>query len=204
MALQGHRVVSLILGEGITSRDQSRNRSSREQEIELLKEQTRAANKCLGIEELFSYDFPDNRFDSVPLLDIIKVIEEVKVKVKPAIVFTHHRGDLNIDHRITCQAVITACRPVRDETVKKIISFEIPSSTEWAAPFSENHFAPNYFVNICETLGAKIDAMACYKNELREYPHPRSLQALRIIAARWGIAVGNDFSEAFQIIRDID
>ena len=191
----------MILGEGITSRDDSRDRNKREEKIRELKEQTEDANKILGVKKIHAFDFPDNRFDTVPLLDIIKTIEEIKEALKPDIVFTHHYGDLNIDHQITFKAVMAACRPTKDESVKEIYSFEIPSSTEWNAPSSLTYFMPDYFVDISKTIKLKVRAMKEYKCEIREYPHPRSIESIEIKAKQRGIQVGLEAAEAFEVIR---
>ncbi|MEM4234823.1 MAG: hypothetical protein QXU75_06715, partial [Candidatus Methanomethylicaceae archaeon] len=147
---------------------------------------------------------PDNRFDMVALLDIIKVIEKEKKDWQPEIVFTHHGGDTNIDHRRTFEAVIAATRPMKDEMVKTILTFETPSSTEWQAFNYPNPFLPNFFVGFPEeSLKAKIAAMEHYEFERRKYPHPRSPEALKVLAQRWGVVVGKDFAEAFMMIRNI-
>ena len=200
-ASEGCEVYTLILGEGITSRDASRDRHKREEDIRMLKKQAEDANKILGVKKIYTFDFPDNRFDTVPLLDIIKTIEIIKCDVKPDIVFTHHQGDLNMDHQITFRAVMTACKPIKDESVKEIYSFEIPSSTEWNAPFSLTYFMPDYFVNINKSLVAKINALKEYKTELRDFPHPRSLKAIDLNAKQWGVRVGVEAAEAFKIVR---
>jgi LmbE family N-acetylglucosaminyl deacetylase len=203
MALQGYDVYTLIIGEGITSRDEKRDRSKRASEIKELKRQLKNANKILGIKESFVFDFPDNRFDTVALLDIVKVIEKIKKQVAPNIIFTHHHGDLNIDHQITFRAAITACRPVKGGMVREIYSFEIPSSTEWNTSLSSTYFMPNYFVDISKTLKTKINALKQYKSEIRKFPHPRSPEAVEIIARKWGIQVGLEAAEAFINIRSI-
>jgi LmbE family N-acetylglucosaminyl deacetylase len=194
----GYQAYTLILGEGITSRYEVRDRKKREKELELLKMQTHIANRFIGVEEVFLYDFPDNRFDTVPLLDIIKIIEKVKSEIKPEIIFTHHEKDLNIDHQITCRAVMTATRPTKGECVQEIYAFEIPSSTEWSFPLC---YSPNIFVDIGETLEAKISAMKAYQSELKEYPHPRSLEGIELIARLWGMKVGLSSVEAFLAVR---
>ena len=149
MVKEGNEVYTLILGEGITSRDDTREREKRETEITQLKKQIHQANAVIGVKEVITYDFPDNRFDTVPLLDIIKVIENIKNKVKPGIVFTHYEQDLNIDHRIAYQEVITAMRPTTGETVKEIYSFEVLSSTEWNFPL---RFSPDVFFDISKSV----------------------------------------------------
>jgi N-acetylglucosamine malate deacetylase 1 len=198
----GDSVYVLILGEGITSRDIKRDRKKRDKEIKELRRSIEAANKIVGTMRTFLYDFPDNRFDSVPLLDIIKVIEKVKNEVMPDIVYTHHHGDLNIDHRLTVHALLTACRPLKVESVKEIYSFEVPSSTEWS-PDNSKYFIPNYFVGIKNTLKRKIMAMKKYKSEIRDFPHPRSAKAIEILARNRGINVGLEYAEAFILIRKI-
>ncbi|MFA5336865.1 MAG: PIG-L family deacetylase [Candidatus Omnitrophota bacterium] len=197
---EGHSVYTLILGEGITSRDESRNVSRRKKEIENLKGQARRANKILGVKEVFFYDFPDNRFDTVPLLDIVKVIEKIKKQIAPDIVFTHTEKDLNIDHQITYKAVITATRPLAGETIKEIYSFEIPSSTNWKFPIS---FSPDVFSNISATLPLKIRALRSYKSELKRYPHPRSIKGIIISAEYYGMRIGFKYAEAFECQRII-
>ena len=198
---EGCEVYTLILGEGVTSRDKERDRAERENEITELRKQAENANNILGVKKVYAFDFPDNRFDSVPLLDIIKTIEKIKGDVQPDCVFTHHQGDLNIDHQITFKAVVTACRPVKDESVKEIYSFEIPSSTEWNAPSSLTYFIPDYFVDVSKSLKVKINALKEYETELREFSHPRSLKAVELNAKQWGVKMGFEAAEAFKTIR---
>jgi LmbE family N-acetylglucosaminyl deacetylase len=197
---EGAKVYTLILGEGITSRDSFRQRAKREKEINQLQNEINEANKVIGVTETFIHDFPDNRFDSVPLLDIVKVIENAKEKIKPDILFTHFEKDLNIDHQITYQAAITAFRPLVGESVKEIYAFEILSSTEWKSPLS---FRPDCYFDIGDTINQKLEAMKKYKSELREYPHPRSLKGIRLNAEHWGMKTGLSHAEAFKIVRII-
>jgi LmbE family N-acetylglucosaminyl deacetylase len=198
LAKEGHDVFTAILGEGVTSRDDSREPEKRETELAHLKKQIHEANKVLCIKEVFTFDLPDNRFDSVDLLDVVKIVEKLKAQVKPDIVFTHYENDLNIDHRITFQAVQTAMRPMSNETVKELYSFEVHSSTEWNYPLS---FSPNCFFDISDTIETKVTAMEKYSTELKEYPHPRSLKGIRLAAENWGMKTGTGFAEAFKVIR---
>jgi LmbE family N-acetylglucosaminyl deacetylase len=197
---RGSVACTLILGEGITARDNIRNREKRKEEILGLKKQAIRANKVIGIKKTCFCDFPDNRFDSVPLLDIVKAVESIKKEFSPDMIFTHSSKDLNIDHRITYNAVLTAFRPVKGEKVREVYSFEVPSSTEWNYP---NVFSPNMFVDISDTLEIKLKALKCYKSEMMEFPHPRSEASIRNYARRWGSAAGLDCAEAFEIIRSI-
>lgn len=195
---EGSVVHTLILGEGITSRDEERNRSGGGSKIVDLQKEAERANSKLGVKKVYFGDFPDNRFDSCALLDIVKKIEHIKHKVKPDIIFTHYGGDCNIDHRVTYEAVITATRPMQNETVKEIYSFEVLSSTEWRFPLS---YSPNVFFDVTETIEQKIKALDEYKTEMREYPHPRSTKAVKKNAETWGFKMGLKYAEAFQCIR---
>jgi len=195
---EGYEAFTLILGEGVTSRDDKRNREKREEEIKALKEQAVKANEILGVKEVFIFDFPDNRFDSADFLDIVKAVERVKKEVKPRIIFTHSRTDLNIDHRLVYEAVITATRPMKGEPVREIYSFEILSSTEWNYPLS---FSPNVYFNIEETLERKKEAMKVYFSELRDFPHPRSVEGIEVKAKQRGMESGFIYAEAFELVR---
>ena len=199
------KVRVIVLGEGLTSRAEARNPAQWDEELQIHRQNIEDARKAIGFHSVGIYDFPDNRFDTVPLLDIIKVVEKEKEHFKPDVVFTHHGGDVNIDHQRTFDAVVTSCRPLESETVKMIISFETPSGTEWRAATDPKHFIPNIFIGVSENhIDAKIKAMESYKFEKREFPHPRSPEALKILAQRWGIVVGKEYAEAFSVVRIID
>ena len=197
---EGYEAYTLILGEGKTSRDESRIVENKKDELEVLNQEIVEANRTIGIKKVFIETFPDNRFDSVDLLDIIKAISKVKEEIKPDIIFTHYEHDLNIDHQITYKAVITATRPMIDECVKKIYSFEILSSTEWNYPLS---FSPDTYFDIGDTIELKLDAMKKYDSELCNYPHPRSLEGIELNAKYQGMRVGKEYVEAFKVIRSI-
>ncbi len=193
----------LILGEGITSRAINRNVDQQKNEILELKRQAKEAARIIGATSLEIDSFPDNRMDSVDLLDIIKRVEFAVEKYKPEIIYTHHSGDLNIDHRITAKAVETATRPIGEFRVREIYAFETPSSTEWAFTNSREFFHPNCFVNIEKTIDKKIEALNAYLNEKREFPHPRSAEALTSLAKIRGAQAGFQAAEAFCLIRKL-
>lgn len=202
LAKEGHTVYIAILGEGITSRYERREEADKRL-IEDLQARSHAVGKYLSTKEVFLFNLPDNRFDTVPLLDIVKMVENQIDKLQPEIIYTHCGGDLNIDHQITHRAVLTATRPLDGCPVKEIYAFEVPSATEWAFGQFEPAFRPNVFVDITETLEIKIQAMQLYESEAQPFPHPRSPEALRAIARRWGSTVGLEAVEAFQLIRAI-
>ncbi|BFM42309.1 PIG-L family deacetylase [Flavobacterium sp. CFS9] len=195
----------VILGEGITSRADSRDIKAWERELAIHRDNIKKAQLAIGYHSTSIYDFPDNRFDSVALLDIIKTVEKEKKQFNPEVIFTHHGGDVNVDHQRTFESIITACRPMKDEKVKTIITFETPSGTEWRSPTDPRQFLPNLFFSVSESdLNAKIKGMESYEFERREYPHPRSPEALKIQAQRWGITIGTNFAEAFCLVRSIN
>jgi len=193
----------VILGEGITSRENDIDQNLKK--LEIHKKNIEEAKKILGYDQLKLFDLPDNKFDTVPLLSIIKIIESEKNYFNPDIIFTHHLGDVNIDHQITFKSVNTAFRPQPNEKFKAILTFETPSGTEWIASNDNRKFNPNIFVELNEKqMENKINAMECYLFEKREYPHPRSPEALKVRAKMWGIANGVKYAEPFQLIRMID
>ncbi|HEG43588.1 MAG TPA: PIG-L family deacetylase [Phycisphaerales bacterium] len=195
-AQQGDQVYTLILGRGVAARGHDCHEAKKQ--IEALNACMEAANKAVGAKEVFGFDFPDNSFDTVALLDIVKVVDEIKGKVKPDVVLTHYCNDLNIDHRLTYEAVLTATRPMVGESVREIYSFEVMSSTEWKYPLT---FSPDTFFDVSETIKTKLQALEHYKSEMREFPHPRSLDAVELNAKNWGVKTGLKYAEAFKCVR---
>ena len=173
-----------------------------QEELKQFMKNSLRANEIIGVDNVswITPALPDNEFDSVTLMNVVKVIEDKIKFLQPDIIFTHFKDDLNVDHRITYQAVITATRPIQSQCVKEIYSFEIPSSTEWAFPTS---FSPDMFVDIFQTINAKLMALEQYRDELREFPHPRSLAGVEILAHYRGMQVGLDKAEAFKTVRVI-
>ena len=199
----GDEVYSLVLGEGITSRYDKRELAPKA-DLEKLDGCYTSVCKFMGFKKYWHLNFPDNRFDGMDLLDVVKAVEKVIKEVRPDIIYTHFEADLNIDHRVTFQAVLTACRPVGDKGVKEIYAFETPSSTDWISPVNTGaSFRPNVFVNVADTVEKKIKAMDLYESETAAFPHPRSPEALRIIAQRWGVTAGLPAAEAFILVRKI-
>lgn len=194
----GDRVWVLILGEGIASRKKL-SPSQKRKGTELLRSSARSAKRILGVERIILKNFSDNQFDSIPLLKIIHTIEGVIDDFRPTIIYTHHFGDVNIDHQLTKKAVDAAARPTDSSCVDKVLSFEIPSSTEWN--FSrENIFKPNVFVDVSGNFVKKIQAMQAYESELRKFPHPRSLEYIEALAKVRGGNVGYKKAEAFELV----
>jgi LmbE family N-acetylglucosaminyl deacetylase len=199
---QGEAVFIAILGEGITSRYQQRSEADQEI-VNALHTRSQQVATMLGARELFMFNLPDNRFDTVPLLEVVKIIEELIDRISPQVIYTQHGGDLNIDHVVTYRATLTATRPTRGQPVREIYAYEVASSTEWAFQQFAPAFRPNVFVDVARTLETKIQTMGHYESEARAFPHPRSPEALRAIAHRWGSLVGCAAAEAFELVRAI-
>ncbi len=188
----GDSVHVLILSKGLKSRDNCKI------PYNIFKKQIDKANRVLGVESVRILDFPDNSFDSVKFIEIVKSIESfIKLK-KGNIIYTHHVGDLNIDHEITHKAVLTATRPNEKSSVEKILSCEVNSSTEWSFN-SKEIFSPSYFINIEKTIETKKKALQEYKNEIRNFPHPRSVEGLEILAKYRGMQSGLKYAESFVV-----
>lgn len=203
LAEQGVRVHVVILGEGITSRFDDRGQADRAA-LEALHARSKQAGVILGAQSVSVLDLPDNRFDSVPMLDVVKRVERAIEQCGPEVVYTQHGGDLNVDHVVTFRATLTATRPMASCGVRAVYAYEVASSTEWAFGRFSPAFEPNAFIDIGATLDRKIAAMQTYESEARPFPHPRSPEALRAIAQRWGSVIGRPAAEAFQLIRSVD
>ena len=188
---------SVILGQGMISRgvDSSVLKSLRNDAI--------SANEFLGIDHVHFYDFPDNSMDTVPLLKIIKTVEAEISDFSPNIIFTHFGDDLNIDHRITFQAVMTACRPQPGFENPDIYSFFVPSSTDWIDGYVLRPFVPNVFVDVQGTIDMKADALSKYHSEMKTSPHSRSLESVRVFSRYWGMRVGKEYVEPFMLVRKV-
>ncbi len=199
----GDKVNILIAAEGITSRDNNRNIGKRKNALSDLRSSSQKAAKILGANSVSIFDFPDNRMDSIDLLDVVKKIGHHIEKLRPQIIVTHHAGDLNIDHQIIHKAVITFCRPQPSFYVKKILTFEIPSSTEWQSPQNNTPFIPNWFEDITITLDKKIKALNAYKSEMRNWPHSRSVESIKYLSKWRGASVGLEAAESFMLVRNI-
>jgi LmbE family N-acetylglucosaminyl deacetylase len=195
--IEGDDVYVVYMADGVTSREDDNDNIA-------LQERNKAAFKACEILEAHPpqfLGFCDNRMDSIDLLDVVKALERVLNRINPKIIYTHHAGDLNIDHRITHQAVMVACRPKPNYYVKEIYSFEVPSSTEWATPSTENMFLPNRFVDITKTFQKKMSALAAYDKEIFDFPHSRSVKAIESLVYFRGASMGMEAAEAYRVER---
>jgi len=197
---KGAKISGLFLSDGESSRKHPRIKKL----ISERKKQAVKAGKILGIKKVAFGNFPDNSMDSVPILEIIQFIEKKIKEIKPDAIFTHFESDLNVDHQITSRAVITACRPVKNQTVKSIIFFEILSSSEWNISIKNKSFKPNFFVDISKSLKFKLKALKVYKREMKKWPHPRSIEGVKLLSKTRGSTAGLTNAEAFIVGRHIE
>lgn len=196
-AKQGDSVEVLIVSEGATSRGDGGGA------VAALADAARKAAIVLGTRPPRFGGLPDNRLDTIALLDVVKIVEATGEEIRPDVVYTHHAGDLNIDHQIVARAVATAFRPISNATVKAIYSFETLSSSEWALPSAGTHFQPCRFEDISDVLDLKVAALECYASEMRDFPHPRSMDAVTALARTRGATAGLAAAEAFCVLREV-
>jgi N-acetylglucosamine malate deacetylase 1 len=199
----GDSVHILIMAEGETSRAEVRDINLNSKELSLLANSAKEAGKVLGAASVKVLGLPDNRMDSLDQLDVIKLIEKEIGRLRPHTVVTHYGGDLNIDHRITHEAVVTACRPQTGHCVQKLLEFEVASSTGWQSTSLGAAFNPNWYEDVSDTLDRKIKALEVYKSEMRHWPHARSIQSVENLAKYRGASVGRNAAEGFMLLRII-
>lgn len=195
LAREGMSVHILILATGLTSRGPADNTA-----LNTLKQEATQAMSCLGANTIHFADFPDNAMDTRPLLEIIKQVEKFIESADPDIIFTHHNGDINIDHDITQRAVLTATRSLPDTKPVEIFACDVLSSTEFGR--SDRRPRPDVYFRLDEKdITATQEALKCYRGEIRSWPHPRSTQALEHKLRLHGAECGSQAAEAFEILR---
>ncbi len=200
-ARSGDRVEVLIVAEGATSRTATRDVTASAGDLDALRQAARQAAAELGTQPPRFLGLPDNRLDSLDLLDVVKAIEGVVGEIRPDVIYTHHAGDLNVDHGIVQRAVLTACRPMPGGNIRAIYAFETVSSTEWGRGVP---FAPTRYVAIANELPAKLAALRHYTSEMRPFPHARSLEAVEALARVRGAQAGVPAAEAFMVLLEVE
>ncbi len=193
---EGHKVYVCIVTRG--------HLSMFPEEILLkLREEVISAHNYLGVEETIFIDFPAVLLSEVPKWEINKKINEVVEKISPQIVYIPHFGDMHLDHDIVAKATMVAVRPIKNNKVLEVYSYETLSETEWNVPHSSNTFIPNTYVDISNYIDKKVNAMSYFTTQLKDFPHPRSLEAIRSLAKLRGSTVGVNAAEAFSLVRRI-
>jgi len=198
----GDDVHIVIVADGLSSRQAGADRNMPSAALEAHWDCARAAAAKLGASTPVFLGLPDNRLDTVALLDVVQVLEAEVARIAPSVVYTHHGGDLNIDHQIVHRATVTACRPLPGSAVQDLYAFEVPSSTEWG-PAPSGQFTPQHFVDVSQTVERKIEALQHYAHEMRNFPHPRSYDAVRQLAQLRGAQCGRAAAEAFTVVRRV-
>jgi LmbE family N-acetylglucosaminyl deacetylase len=195
----------VIITQGIAGRlSTTASNEACDAQQQLHAESLRAAN-VLGVGEVIHMTFPDNRLDTVSRNDIALEIAPIVQSYQPQLVITHHPGDYNWDHTRVFDAVMMAARAnYPDYTPSAIWTFEVPSSTERAWQSPQRSFHPNIFIDVSKTIDQKKLAMQYYASEYRDYPHPRSIEAIEYLARKRGNEVGLAYAEAFQLVRHIE
>ncbi|MBI96478.1 GlcNAc-PI de-N-acetylase [bacterium] len=193
------KVFGISMTDGISSREGNISEEASERNF-----MATNSSKVLGFTWLDNKKFPDNQMDTIPMLEVIKSIELVKQKIKPNIIYTHSPSDLNVDHKIVFQSTLTAFRPQNNEIWEEIRTFEVPSATDYGHRSISEVFQPNLYINVESVFNKKIEALKCYKDEIRPYPHSRSLEGIKNLAQLRGNQVGLSYAEAFEIIRKIE
>ena len=193
----GDKITIIYMTDGVSSRGNCKKEKAAR------KSMAEQVGEKLGATQYY-FDYPDNQMDQTPLLKVVQSIESISHKLTVDIVYTHHGADLNIDHRIVHQAVMTAYRPIPGKNIPNIYTFEVNSSSEWNTPNSSNCFMANYFVNISDQITEKIALLSCYQKEMPLYPHSRSIETIEALAKVRGSSVGVAFAEAFMLIRQVE
>lgn len=193
---EGKNVGVIFLADGVSSRNDNFS-----EDVKKRRQSAEKALMILGVKFFKFFNFPDNRLDTVAILEIIKTIEQVIIEFSPNVVYTHHSSDLNIDHTIVHKATMTACRPLPQSTIKEIYTYEVVSSTGWTVEGTV--FTPNYFVDIENYWEKKLSAINAYDDEMRTFPHVRSIESLEALSKYRGSFVGIKKAEAFFMARRI-
>ena len=197
-AMSGDRVEIIILSDGEGSKTDPADRDAARTD----RASQWAAYAGCSVRRIF--DLPDQRFDTVPMVDIVGMLQTELSEIKADIIYTHHTGDLNHDHRITSQATLVATRPMHGGgRLPTVYAFETPSSTDQAPNAEPFSFMPRHFVVLDELIEKKMEALEVYENELGVPPHPRSRESIRALATKRGAECGALAAEAFVTLRSV-
>lgn len=201
LSAQGHEVHVLIVTDGCTA--QYAGRPDLPEIVRKKRAEALEAGRILGIKEVHFGTFPDMRLDTVPHVELNRLIEETVDAFRPEAVYTHFYGDVNLDHQAVYRSTLVAVRPLPGQRVKELYCYRVPSSTEWSPQLAQTAFLPNTMVDISGFEEAKEAALRAYQTETRAYPHPRSPQYVRETDRAWGLQWGLGPGEAFMCLRAI-
>jgi LmbE family N-acetylglucosaminyl deacetylase len=198
LAAKGEEVYVLIVTDGSSTQypNDPIRRSQKNRELE-------ACCKVLGVTDFAHENLPDMQLDTVPHTRLNDLLGNYLEKWRPENVYTHF-PDVNRDHVRIFESTLVIARPTPGSRIRRLFAYPTPSATEWDVPVLKRPFVGNYYVNIESQIDRKIDALKCYETELRSYPHPRSPEAVRTIAAACGLKVGTTMAEEFMLLREVD
>lgn len=174
-----------------------------EEALQAARQQVYEVQSVLGIREVFFCGFPTVKLNAVPYMELNSAIQRVVDQVRPETVYTTPRDDINQDHRIVFESTLVACRPLPGTSVRRLLCYEITTTTRFGLAPGASGFYPNVYVDISRYLDKKMEAMQVYQTEVREFPHPRSLEGIRLFAQERGVSMGFEAAECFQLIRDL-
>lgn len=191
MVKQGYEVVVCEVTAGNLENEQ----------VQLQKKEAISSHELMGIKTYFM-DLPVVGLKEMQTTELNARFQETMVALRPDVVFLPHKGDMHIDHRMTTEAAMVALRPVTFPNLKAIYAYETLSETEWNILTPDNTFVPTVFVDISDEIEIKLKAMLCHASQLCNYPHPRSLEAIRALAMYRGTTICKKYAEAFMLIRE--
>ena len=171
--------------------------------LETARQQVYDVKKVLGIQEVFFCGFPTVKLNTIPYMEISSALQGIVDKVRPEVVYTTPGNDINLDHRIVYECTLVATRPLPGNSIQRLLSYEIGAGSRQGLISGDGGSVPNVFVDISGYMEKKLEAMLCYESELQEYPHPRSLKGLRIVAEERGLGMGLEAAEAFRLVRQV-
>ncbi len=169
--------------------------------VQQQKREALASHKILGVSETFFMDLPVVGLREMRTTELNTAFLKTITEINPEVVFIPHKGDMHIDHRMVIEGAMVALRPVSSPRLKAIYAYETLSETEWNTPSVDNVFIPTVYSDITNEIDLKLDAMKCHESQLCEYPHPRSLEAIRALAMYRGSTICKKYAEAFMAIR---
>jgi N-acetylglucosamine malate deacetylase 1 len=165
--------------------------------------EARESASLLGVKGVHFLDLPNNTLDQVPHAALNRRIGACVEEVRPEILYVNHGGDVHKAHRLVYEACVVVARPLPGAVVRRLLAYEVPSSTEWGGGAFGAPFVPNVYVDVSPFLERKLRALEAYRSEVRAYPHRRSVEAVRLHAAARGSEVGVEAAEAFMLVREV-
>lgn len=196
---QGNKVFVAIMTNGYLGAPELFTKEGTEK----VRSEALSSHKLLGVQKTYFLDFPAPKLDTLPLYKIAGKLNEIIKNVKATTIYIPHHGDIHKDHLITHQASMVASRPINNCPVRNIYSYETLSETEWASPSAVNAFLPNVFEDVSDFIKQKVEAFRLYETQIKEYPHPRSVESIINLSKFRGSTIGANNAEAFNLIREI-